>query len=117
MKSGGHAPDDDPPWMRVSADDVTIEVAARPGASRRGIVRASPDGLVIALHSAPEKGNANVELIEYLAEQLRVPRSALMIVRGITSRLKTIRIVTHQPAKAAAQLRKLANLEKIGTRK
>jgi uncharacterized protein (TIGR00251 family) len=116
MKSG-NPPDDDAPWMRVSADDVTIEVAARPHASRRGIVRASPDGLVIALHSAPEKGNANVELIEYLADQLRVPRSALMIVRGMTSRRKTIRIVTHQPAKAAAQLRKLANSEKIGTRK
>lgn len=110
-------PDDDASWMRVSADDVTIEVAARPGASRPGIVRASPDGLVIALHSAPEKGNANVELIEYLADQLRVPRSALMIVRGTTSRRKTIRIVTHQPAKAAAQLRKLAKSGKIGSRK
>ncbi len=108
---------DDAPWMRVSADEVTIEVAARPRASRRGIVRASSDGLVIALTSAPDKGSANVELIEYLADQLRVPRSAVMIVRGTTSRHKTIRIVTHQPAKAAAQLRKLAHFEEIGTRR
>jgi len=103
--------------MRVSADEVTIEVAARPGASNRGVVRASPDGLVIRLNSAPEKGNANVELIEYLADELRVPRSAVMIARGKTSRRKTIRIVTHQPAKVAALLRKPANSEKIGTRK
>lgn len=102
--------------MRISVDEVTVEVAARPGASRRGIVRASPTGLVIALNSAPEKGNANAELIEYLADELRLPRSALMIVRGETSRLKTIRIVTHQPDKAAAQLRKLANSAKIGSR-
>ncbi len=116
MKSG-NAPDDDTPWMRVSDDEVTIEVSAKPRAARRGIVRASSGGLVIALNSAPEKGNANSELIEYLADELRLPRSALMIVRGETSRRKTIRIVTHQPSKAAAQLRKLANSEKIGKRK
>jgi len=103
--------------MRVSADEVTIEVAARPGASNRGVVRASPDGLVIRLNSAPEKGNANLELIEYLADELRVPRSAVMIARGKTSRRKLIRIVTHQPAKVAALVRKIANSEKIGTRK
>ena len=103
--------------MRVSVDEVVIEVAARPGASPRGVVRASADGLVIRLNSAPEKGNANVELIEYLADQLRVPRSAVMIARGKSSRRKTIRIVTHQPGQVAARLRSLANLEKIGTRK
>ena len=108
---------DDAPWMRVSADEVNIEVSARPGASRRGVVRATPDGLVIALNSAPEKGNANAELVEYLADQLRVPRSAVMIVRGETSRRKTVRIITHQPALAAAQLRKLAQSKKVGTRK
>ena len=103
--------------MRVSADEVTIEVAARPGASNRGVVGASTDGLVIRLNSAPEKGNANVELIEYLADELRVPRSAVMIARGKMSRRKTIRIVTHQPAKVAALVRKLADSNKIGTRK
>ena len=103
--------------MRVSVDEVVIEVAARPGAGQRGVVRATPDGLVIRLNSAPEKGNANAELIQYLADQLRVPRSAVMIARGESSRRKTIRIVTHQPAKVAARLRSLAKIEKIGTRK
>jgi uncharacterized protein (TIGR00251 family) len=113
----GKAPADDAPWMRVSADEIVIEVSARPGASRRGVVRVTPDALVIALNSAREKGNANVELIEFLANQLRVPRSAVMIVRGETSRRKTVRIITHQPALAAAQLRKIAQSRKIGTRK
>ena len=116
MKSG-NAPEIDAPWMRVSADEIVIEVAARPRASRRGVVRATPAELVIAVHSAPEKGHANTELIEYLADQLRVPRSAVMIVRGETSRRKTVRIITHQPALAAAQLRKIAIPKKVGTRK
>jgi len=116
MKSG-KAPEADAPWMRVSVDEIVIEVAARPGASRRGVVRATPDALVIAVHSAPEKGNSNAELIEYIADELRLPRSAVMIVRGETSRRKTVRIITHQAALAAAQLRKLANPKKIGSRK
>ncbi len=93
--------------MRVSNDEVTIEVTARPGASRRGVISASGERLVIGVHSGPQKGKANDELIEYLAGEMRVPRSALIIVRGETSRRKTIRIVTHEPIKAAARLRQI----------
>ena len=85
--------------MRVSIDEVVIEVTARPGASRRGVIGVSGDRLVIAVHSQPDKGKANDELIEYLAREMRVPRSALLIVRGETSRRKTIRVVTHEPIK------------------
>jgi len=95
------------PWMRVSNDEVTIEVTARPGASRRGVIGVTGERLVIGVHSGPRKGKANDELIEYLAGELRVPRSALMIVRGETSRRKTIRIVTHEPTKVAGRLRQI----------
>ena len=108
MKAGGHPPPSDAPWMRVSADEVMLEVTARPGASRRGVVCISGDRLVVAVHSRPEKGEANDELIEYLALEIRVPRSAIMIVRGETARRKTIRIITHEPAKAASRLRQIS---------
>jgi len=105
MSHGGNPPEiDSPPWMRVSVDEVVIEVSARPGASRFGVIRADRDRLVIGVHSRPEKGKANDELIEYLARETRVPRSALLIVVGATSRRKTIRIVTHEPAKVASRL-------------
>ncbi len=94
--------------MRVSVDEVIIEVTARPGASRRGVIGATGDRLVVGVHSRPEKGKANDDLIEYLARELRVPRSALLIVRGETSRRKTIRIVTHEPAKVASRLRQIS---------
>jgi uncharacterized protein (TIGR00251 family) len=97
--------------MRVAEDEVTIEVTARPGASRRGIVTASGERLVVGVHSRPNKGKANDELIEYLPGEMRVPRSALVIVRGATSRRKTIRIITHQPATVASRLRQIANPE------
>lgn len=105
----------DPPWMKVGIDEVTIEVAARPGVSRRGVVRTSVDVLVIAVHSSPDKGKANAELVEYLAGELKVPRSAMMIVRGATSRRKTIRIVTHEASRVASRLRKLVEEKATGS--
>ena len=95
--------------MRVAIDEVIIEVTARPGTSRRGVIGVTGDRLVIGVNSRPEKGKANDELIEYLAKEIRVPRSALHdSPRAETSRRKTIRIVTHEPAKAAARLRQIS---------
>src|SRR5260370_7558137 len=88
---------DDAPWIRVSADEVTIEVAARPRASRRGIVRASSDGLVIALTPAPDKGSANVQLIEYLARQLSRPPPPCIIFVVTPPPPKNIPIPTLHP--------------------
>jgi len=100
----------DPPWFRISGSELTIEIAARPGSSRRGIVRAGQGGLTVAVHAAPDKGKANDELIETLAEAVEVPRSAVTIVRGASSRKKTIRITTAQPRAAAARLLALGNI-------
>jgi uncharacterized protein len=94
--------------MRVAVDEVIIEVTARPGASRRGVSGVSGARLAISVHSGPQKNKANEELIEYLAKEMRVPRSALMIVRGETARRKTIRIITHEPARVASRLRQIS---------
>jgi len=103
----GKTPAPDSPWMRVSIDEVVIEVTARPNASRRGVIGVTGERLVIGVNSRPEKGKANDELIEYLAREMRVPRSALLIVRGETSRRKTIRIVTHEPTKVSSRLHQI----------
>ncbi|HEV2170423.1 MAG TPA: DUF167 domain-containing protein, partial [Candidatus Binatus sp.] len=71
MSTGGNPPATDTPWMRVSIDEIMLEVTSRTGASRRGVVGVSGDRLAIAIHSKPEKGEANDELIEYLAREIR----------------------------------------------
>ena len=92
-------------WLSWDRDSVTVRVVARPGASRQRILRVEPRGLLVALNSPPEKGRANDELIEYLARIASVPRSTITIVRGDTSRHKTIRITVRDPAKVASALR------------
>jgi len=108
MSPGGNPPASDIPWMRVALDEVIIDVTARPGASRRGVLGVTADRLMVGINSRPEKGKANDELIDYLAREMRVPRSALLIVSGATSRRKTIRIVTHEPARVSSRLRQIS---------
>ena len=92
-------------WLSGDSNSVTIHVVAKPGASRQRIVRLDPRGVVIALNSPPEKGRANDELIDFLARIASVPRSTIMIVRGDTSRHKTIRMTVPEPVKVVSALR------------
>jgi uncharacterized protein len=100
-----------PTWITIGDRVVTIEIVARPGASRRRIIRDDPRGLVIALTSAPEKGKANDELVQFLATALKVARTTIAIARGTTSRRKTIRIGPCDASAVATSLAILANPE------
>jgi uncharacterized protein len=45
--------------------------------------------LRIALHAAPEKGEANVELVKFLKKELKC---SIKIISGFTSKLKLVKI-------------------------
>jgi uncharacterized protein YggU (UPF0235/DUF167 family) len=79
-------------------------VVARPGASRVGILRVDPRGLVIGVAAAPERGKANAELIETVARMAVVARSAVELITGAAARLKSLRITCADPAATAAKL-------------
>ncbi len=83
---------------------VSLQVVAKPGSAHRRVLRGEPRGLLIALNSQPSKGRANEELIEFLADLLGTPRSAVTIIRGHTARVKTVRIAVREPARIAALL-------------
>ncbi|GAA4094952.1 DUF167 domain-containing protein [Nocardioides kongjuensis] len=93
---------DDQPWWRpeqVDAEGRTttwlLAVRVQPGASRTGVAGAAGvDGaeLKIRLASPPVDGRANDELVRWLAKELGVPRSAVSLVRGATSRSKVVRV-------------------------
>ncbi len=64
-----------------------------PKSSRTELAGILPDGTwKVKVAAAPEKGKANRELIEFLAERLNVPKTRIHIVSGETSALKRIRV-------------------------
>ena len=51
------------------------------------------DGTIkIALTQAPEKNQANKELIEFLSNELRISKESVKIISGLTSRIKVLSI-------------------------
>lgn len=58
--------------------------------------------LAVKVTAAPDKGKANAAIVALLAKALRLPKSALLVAAGETSRLKTIDIRSEKAGLAAA---------------
>jgi uncharacterized protein len=68
-------------------------VRVQPRSSKAGVEPAGDGEYRVRVHSAPEDGKANAEVIELLSAHLGVPRSRVRIVRGAASRRKIVEIV------------------------
>ena len=64
----------------------------QPRAKKNAIVGELGDALKVALTAPPIDGRANQACIEFFADLLNVPRSAVTIVSGQSSRNKVIRV-------------------------
>ncbi|MEW5850378.1 MAG: DUF167 domain-containing protein [Myxococcota bacterium] len=93
-----------PSWLTADAHGVTISVYVKPRASRTRITGVHGDALAIQLAAPPVDGEANLELISFLAKALKVPRSSVELVAGQTSKHKRVRATGVQPDAALASL-------------
>ncbi|MFT3830197.1 MAG: DUF167 domain-containing protein [Opitutaceae bacterium] len=82
------APKTPPP----SAAGCRLEVKVIPGASRDEVVGTMGNAVKIKLRAPPVEGRANEALIAFLAAVLDLPRRAVSVERGDTSRQKLLRI-------------------------
>jgi hypothetical protein len=80
--------------LRITEDagGIRFDVQVVPRASRERLGPVVGDRLKIQLTAAPVDGAANDALRAALAKALSVPRSAVTIVRGGTSRKKTVQV-------------------------
>ena len=69
---------------------LTVKVVPR--ASKPGIAVEADGSLKVRLQSPPVDGAANAELIAVLAHACGVPRRAVTITGGTTSRIKRVKI-------------------------
>ncbi|MBX3567940.1 MAG: DUF167 domain-containing protein [Rhizobiaceae bacterium] len=84
-------------WYRPRDGGVDLFVRLTPRSSRDelGPVESLSDGssrLGARVRTVPEKGAANAALELLIARRLAVPRSAVRIIAGQTSRQKTVRV-------------------------
>ncbi len=69
-----------------------LAIKAVPNAPRSEIIGWLGEALKIKLHAPPVEGKANAELCTFLAKQLGLPKRAVSIATGDTSRLKRVKI-------------------------
>ncbi len=74
-------------------DALIFSVRVLPKSSKSEIVGEINGALKIKIKSPPVDGAANAELIKTLAEFFDVPKSAVEILRGQTSKTKQVKIV------------------------
>jgi len=80
-------------WRRVSRDgSITLTIHVQPGAKRSEIAGLYGDAVKIRLAAPAVDGTANAALIALLADAFGVPEREVTLVRGVTSRRKTVRI-------------------------
>lgn len=85
-----------PPWRRAPGGlRVVVRLTPRAGANALGGMREAAPGrpcLIARVTAPPAGGAANAALIALLARALGLPKSAVTLVAGETSRLKTLEI-------------------------
>lgn len=78
--------------MSAPLPHCTLALKVIPNAPRNEVVGRLGDAIKVKIHAPPLEGRANDALCEFLAERLGVPRRAVTVLRGETSRQKIVRI-------------------------
>jgi hypothetical protein len=78
---------------KETARGIELLVKVIPKASRSEIVGWEAHLLKVRLAAVPEKGQANAELIKYLAKLLGIAKSRIELLSGETARQKRILLV------------------------
>ena len=81
-----------PAFLRAQPDGVLLSVKVQPRASANEIGEALGNELRVKVTAPPVDAAANEALIKLLAQQLHCPRNRVDIVRGHTSRHKTLKL-------------------------
>jgi len=93
-----------PAFLRVQADGVLLSVKLQPRASANEIGDALGSELRIKVTAPPVDAAANEALVKLLAQHLDCPRNRVELVRGHTSRHKTIKLYGLAPEDVVEKL-------------
>ena len=95
--------------LRSSKDAVLLAVRAQPGARKEGLAGLHGGRLRVKVRAAAEGGKANAAIEEVVAEAFGLPKSAVRLVSGASSRSKELALEGLELEQARSRL--LALLE------
>lgn len=84
---------------------LTLRIS--PNASKNEIIK-TPEGIKIKITAQPIDGKANKALVEFLSKQFKVPKSYFEIIRGETSKDKSI-LINNIDAEKVNQINEMLN--------
>lgn len=80
-------------WLReLEADRASLQLHVQPNARSTGFAGPHGDAMKLRLAAPAVDGKANAALIAFLAKFCEVPRSAVRLCAGATSRTKRVEI-------------------------
>lgn len=77
--------------IKETKDGIEFQLRISPNASKNEVIKTS-ESVKIKITAPPVDGKANKCLIEYLSKLFRVPKTSIVILRGETSKGKTLLI-------------------------
>lgn len=81
-------------WLHQHADgSISLRLHVQPGAKTTGFVGPHGEAMKLRLAAPPVDGKANAALCLFLADFCKLPRTAVSVIGGETSRSKRLRIV------------------------
>lgn len=103
-----------PPCLKAIGDDCELQVQVVPNASRTAVTGLHDGALRVRLMAPPIEGRANAALLAWLARSLGLPRRAVQLLGGDTSRRKRVHLACPS-AQVADWLRPLLAGSDTGT--
>lgn len=81
-----------PVWARRDGVDWLLDLHVQPGAKCTAVLGEHGGRLKLKIAAQAVDNKANVHLLGWLATQLGVPKASVCLVRGETSRQKTVAV-------------------------
>ena len=93
--------------LKATKNGQVLTLRISPNASKNEIIK-TPEGIKMRITAQRIDGKANKALIEFLSKQFKVPKSYFEIIRGETSKDKSI-LINNIDAEKITQINEMLN--------
>ncbi|KGP63259.1 hypothetical protein EP47_02925 [Legionella norrlandica] len=79
-------------WFKIINHHVELSIYAKPNAKNTQLMAITDDALHIAIHAKPHEGAANTELLAFLSQLFKTPKTQVELIKGKNSKYKLIKL-------------------------